>query len=95
MTVTAAHVYEGSPAQEAGLQDGDIISTVDGYDAFSMDLSELVNYIKGDKKTTVHVTVYRAGEQLDFDFVCGPQDRPVVGRGRLREDGGLGRSKKN
>lgn len=88
MTVTAAHVYEGSPAQEAGLQDGDIISTVDGYDAFSMELSELVNYIKGEENTTVHVTVYREGEQLEFDIVRRTLDLPVVSSEMLTEDTG-------
>ena len=53
-----------------------------------MELSELVNYIKGEENTTVHVTVYREGEQLEFDIVRRTLDLPVVSSEMLTEDTG-------
>lgn len=42
MEVTVVKVYEGTPAEEAGLKDGDEILSVDKYEATSMELSNLV-----------------------------------------------------
>ncbi len=68
MTVTVVHVYDGSPAQEAGLQTGDVISMVDDYEAASMELSELVTFIRGEENTTVHLVTYRNGEMIEYDI---------------------------
>ena len=51
MRVTITRVYDGSPALEAGLQEGDVVSMVDEYDASSMELSDLVSHIKGEEGT--------------------------------------------
>lgn len=42
MEVTVVKVYEGTPAEEAGLKNGDEILSVDKYEATSMELSNLV-----------------------------------------------------
>ncbi|MCC8082240.1 MAG: S41 family peptidase [Lachnospiraceae bacterium] len=68
MTVTVVHVYDDSPAQEAGLQTGDVISMVDDYEASSMELSELVAFIRGEENTTVHLVTYRNGEKMEYDI---------------------------
>ncbi|MCD7922318.1 MAG: S41 family peptidase [Clostridiales bacterium] len=68
MTVTVVHVYDDSPAQEAGLQAGDVISMVDDYEASSMELSELVSFIRGEENTTVHLITYRNGEKIEYDI---------------------------
>lgn len=67
MLVTIISIYEGSPAEEVGLQVGDIIYEVDEYDATSMDVTELVTHIRGEENTTVHIVIYRDGETLEFD----------------------------
>lgn len=58
-------VYEGSPAAEAGLQAGDVISKVDGNDVSGMDLDSIVSLIKGGKGTEVKITVLRYGQEIE------------------------------
>ena len=78
MRVTITRVYDGSPALEAGLQEGDVVSMVDEYDASSMELSDLVSHIKGEEGTSVHLVIYRAGEKLEFDIERRNMALPVV-----------------
>lgn len=67
-TVTIVHVYDGSPAKEAGLQEGDLILSADEYEAGEMDLTEFVSHIRGEEGTSVHITVYRASEKKNLEF---------------------------
>ncbi len=60
-------VIEGTPAEEAGFQAGDVIYAVDGEDVLGMDSSQVVALIKGDEGTWVTVTVLRGDELLDID----------------------------
>ena len=62
--VTAASsVYEDSPAMKAGMKDGDIIYQVEGRDVSGMALEEISGSIKGEKGTTVEITVLRGEER--------------------------------
>ena len=61
MQVTVLHVYKGSPAEEAGVKDGDVILAVDGAETEKEELSELVKRIKGSEGTTVSLTLQRKG----------------------------------
>lgn len=69
--VTILHVYPGTPAEEAGVRDGDVIVKVGDIEGDSMELSELVTHIKGEEGTTVHLELLRSGEeehiQLDVE----------------------------
>lgn len=78
--VTIVRAYEGSPAALAGLKTGDIIVSVDGIEATSMELSEFVTHIKGDEGTSVHVVVQRADEakKLSFDITRKQIQVPTV-----------------
>jgi carboxyl-terminal processing protease len=69
MQVTIIKIYSGTPSEEAGLKEDDIILTVDDIDATSMELSLLVQKIRGEEGTTVHLQVYRPStmETLDYD----------------------------
>jgi carboxyl-terminal processing protease len=58
-------VMEGSPAEEAGLREGDIIYEVDGETTQGMSLTQVVSLVKGREGTTVQLTIYREGE-VDF-----------------------------
>ncbi|MBO5460801.1 MAG: S41 family peptidase [Ruminococcus sp.] len=64
--VTITNVYKGSPAEEAGLQAGDIIYQVDDYEITDQDLDEIVTWIRGDEGTQVHIHVIRDGELLEM-----------------------------
>lgn len=55
-----------SPAEKAGIKEGDWIIKVDGVEYKALEISELSNSIKGEEGTEVTVTVERNGEILDF-----------------------------
>lgn len=73
-------VIENTPAQEAGLRENDIIYLVDGKPAQGLELSEIVAMIKGEEGTTVHLTIYREGEEdyLEMDVVRKQIESPTV-----------------
>ena len=60
--ITVKSVYEDSPAEKAGVQEGDIIYEVDGESSFGLSLEETVSMIRGDKGTDVVLTIFREGE---------------------------------
>lgn len=69
MEVTVTKVYEGSPAESAGLLLDDVILSVDGTKGTSMEVTKLVKLIRGEEGTTVHLEVFRpsTGEQFACD----------------------------
>ncbi len=73
-------VIENTPAQEAGLREDDIIYMIDGEVAQGLELSEIVARIKGEEGTTVHLTIYRDGEEdyLEMDVVRKQIESPTV-----------------
>lgn len=68
MEVTVTKVYEGTPAEEAGLRNGDRILMVDEIEAVSMELTALVKRIRGEEGTSVHLLVYREDTQESLEF---------------------------
>lgn len=76
--VTILHVYSGTPAEEAGVKDGDIIVKVDDVEGDSMELSELVKHIKGEAGTTVHLQLLREEEVVEFDVERRQVEIPTV-----------------
>lgn len=71
-------VQEGSPAQEAGIQNGDIIVEFDGQEVKT---TQELNNIKNQKEIgdSVHVKVYRAGEYKEGDIVLGSDENTSSG----------------
>lgn len=80
MQVQIIRVYDGTPAQGAGLKAGDRIVTVGDIDARTMELSELVTHIRGEESSKVHLVISREGEAeyLDFDVKRAKVDVPTV-----------------
>jgi len=56
---------EGSPAEEAGLKTGDIITKVNGEDCIGVDLNIVANKVKGEEGTTVDLEILREEEILN------------------------------
>ncbi len=85
--VTVNHVYEGSPAEQAGIRNGDQIIQVDDITSTTMELSELVTHIRGDKGTVVHLKLYREGLSnfLELDVTRDVVDVPTLS-GQMLED---------
>ena len=69
MQVTITKVYEDTPAEKAGLQAGDVIVKVDDIDATSMEVSDLVQHIRGEEGTTVHLEIYRLGNRMIWSMI--------------------------
>ncbi|MGC1306237.1 MAG: carboxyl-terminal processing protease CtpC [Phormidesmis sp.] len=59
---------EQTPAYEAGLLSGDIITSIDGQSTEGMDLSDAVNLIRGAVDSQVKLTVSRDEKPLEFEL---------------------------
>ena len=88
MEVTITKVYRGTPSEEAGLKNGDKIISVEGIDATSVSVSDLVQHIRGEEGTKVHMVIYRpsTGETLEFDVERRHVELPSI-EGEMLEDG--------
>lgn len=62
--VVIGNVYEGSPAEEAGLKAEDVLYQVDEHVIGDEDLTQIVSWIKGEEGTEVTLHVYR-GEDME------------------------------
>ncbi|MCD7725083.1 MAG: S41 family peptidase [Clostridiales bacterium] len=73
-------VIAGTPAEEAGLRENDIIYQVDGESVQGMELSEIVSLVKGEEGTSVRLTIVREGETdyLEIDVTRRQIESPTV-----------------
>jgi len=73
-------VISGTPAEEAGLREGDICVEVDGESTEGMELDEFVSKVKGEEGTTVKLTILRDGESdyLEFEVERRKVESPTV-----------------
>lgn len=87
---TIIRVFEGSPAEQAGIRPGDVIYKVDGEEVTGVDLTLIVNnYVKGEEGTEVVITVFREEEEetyQDITVTRSPIDVQTVS-GKMLEDG--------
>lgn len=68
--VAISYCYEGSPAEAAGIEKGDLISAIDGEDITDLTLTEVSDMVKKSGKGEVTLTIYR-------EDVEGPIEIPV------------------
>lgn len=61
------NVYEGSPAEKAGLLKDDTIIKVDGEEIKGLTASEVSSKVKGKQGTKVKITVLRNKEEKEFE----------------------------
>lgn len=60
-------VYETSPAKAAGVEVGDLVTAVDGKKVSEVGYNDAVDAVKGDKGTTVKLTVKQNGTVTELD----------------------------
>ena len=88
--VTISKVYEGTPAEEAGLRDGDQIVKVNDTVSTSEELSDLVQKIRGEEGTTVHLKIYRASTKKTFEVDVERKNVELRSITSKMLDGGIG-----
>ena len=78
--ITISRIFEGSPAEEAGLLPGDVLYKIAGQEVTGEDLNKVVSLIKGEEYTTVSVEVARDGQSgyLEFEVERRTIEVPTV-----------------
>ena len=79
-------VIKNSPAEAAGLMEGDLIYKVDGDDMSGLDIDEVVSHIRGEEGTEVALTLVRNGEEIEVKLKRGRVDTPTV-ESEMLDDG--------
>ena len=79
----------GGPAEEAGVQVGDVIIQVDGESAQDRTVTEISAMIKGEEGTVVSITVLRSGEGITMSMTRKRMETTVASSKLLNEHVGL------
>ncbi|MCM1159264.1 MAG: S41 family peptidase [Bacteroidales bacterium] len=65
--ITIVKIFDG-PALDAGIEEEDIITEVDGEDITSQDIDTVVDKIRGQEGTEVTLTVYRNSDKKSHEY---------------------------
>ncbi len=76
--IVVASPVEGSPAEEAGIESGDVLVAVDGKEVGEKKAAEIVGDVKGKKGTMVELTVRRDGKERDFEMQRAEIKSPIA-----------------
>jgi carboxyl-terminal processing protease len=76
--VTAMSVFEGSPAAQAGIRYGDIISKVEGQSAKGWTTEQTAAKLKGPRGTKVNITISRPGYDKPIDLAVTRDEVHIV-----------------
>ena len=68
---------DGTPAHRAGLASGDVISRIEGQATIDMTVRDAVKLLKGDKGTSVTITIERPSLSEPFDVSIERDDIPI------------------
>ena len=63
--ITIVNVYKDSPADRAGIREGDVLYQVDDKETAGVDLDTVVSWIKGEKGTDVTLHILRDGGEIE------------------------------
>lgn len=66
-TITVVEPMEGSPAEAAGIQEGDVITKVEGETITPENVNTMSNKIKGEEGTKVKLEITRDGETQEVE----------------------------
>ncbi|MGF1470249.1 MAG: S41 family peptidase [Rubrobacteraceae bacterium] len=76
--VVVASPIEGSPAEQAGVQTGDVIVAVDGKSVRGDDASKIAEKVRGPEGTEVEITVLRNDQEQEFMLERAEIKSPVA-----------------
>lgn len=71
-------IFEGSPADKAGVKAGDIFLSIDGTDVRYMPLKEISNYMKGSANTSSNFVFIRDDKNIEVTITRDVVDIPSV-----------------
>ncbi|MCL4472390.1 MAG: S41 family peptidase [Actinobacteria bacterium] len=80
-------VFDNSPAQEAGIQAGDVIVVVDGQAVAGKSQEETSALIRGPSGSQVALSVQRGAQQLDFTMTRREINLPIVTDTMIQRNG--------
>lgn len=88
-TLAIVEPFENQPAWNAGIRRDDLVLAVDGESIVGGDLNSAVSMIRGEKGTTVVLTIARAGEVEPFDIAVVRDliETPTISTDSLGDDG--------
>lgn len=76
--IVVQQVYRNSPANEAGIKEGDIIYSINGEIIGDITTDELVSLIVGEEDSKFKMGVKRDGEILEFELVRKQIEKDIV-----------------
>jgi carboxyl-terminal processing protease len=76
--VVVAAPIEGSPAERAGIEAGDVLVVVDGESVRGEEVAQVAEKVRGPEGTRVELTVLRGGEEREFDLERAEIESPVA-----------------
>jgi carboxyl-terminal processing protease len=76
--IDVVQITPGGPAEEAGIQNGDILVAVDGQSIAGMDLTAASALVKGESGTQVKLTVLRGDQQIEITATRRAIQTPVA-----------------
>ncbi len=76
--VTVFSVYDNSPADKAGIMEGDIIKTVDELVGSEVGVDKIANYIKNEATGEIQMVVIRDGEEISLTLKRATVEMPNV-----------------
>lgn len=76
--ISVVSCFEGTPAEEAGLLPGDVITGWNGNPVSDMELSELVSKIKTDPDEHLTLSIERDSEELEVELTRRAVEVPTV-----------------
>lgn len=79
---------DGTPAEKAGIESGDLIIRLDGKAVKGMSLNQAVNVMRGKRGSEIELTIVREGVRQAFDVIVTRDTIKVVSvRSRVLEEG--------
>ncbi|MDO5541153.1 MAG: S41 family peptidase [Eubacteriales bacterium] len=83
--ITVVSCFENTPATEAGILPGDIVTGLKGEPLGDMSLTELVNTIKTDESETIELTLERDGKKIETVVTRREIEIPTVSEKMLED----------
>lgn len=66
--VTLTQIYEGSPADKAGLKAGDRLKEIDGFPLKNLTADKVSDRLKGDPNTEINIIIDRNGKDISLSL---------------------------